>query len=64
MLTFRDKKGNVHEIDDAERTRCEIWSRVMGYMRPVSDWNIGKQSEYAERVFFNERKTIDIINSL
>ncbi len=28
---------------------CEVWSRVMGYFRPVSQWNKGKQSEYAER---------------
>lgn len=31
------------------RQRCEIWSRVMGYLRPVSSWNKGKKSEYAER---------------
>ncbi|MCK9351359.1 MAG: ribonucleoside triphosphate reductase [Candidatus Pacebacteria bacterium] len=31
---------------DAE---CEIWSRIMGYHRPVSQWNHGKKSEYAER---------------
>ena len=29
---------------------CEIYSRVVGYMRPVSQWNKGKQSEYADRV--------------
>lgn len=27
----------------------EIWSRVMGYFRPVDQWNKGKQSEFAER---------------
>lgn len=37
-----------------ERTRCEIWSRVMGYHRPVSSWNPGKQSEHADRVNFKE----------
>jgi ribonucleoside-triphosphate reductase len=30
-------------------TKNEIWSRVMGYFRPVDQWNKGKQSEYAER---------------
>ncbi|MEO5344471.1 MAG: anaerobic ribonucleoside-triphosphate reductase [Gammaproteobacteria bacterium SHHR-1] len=35
-----------------ERTRCEVWTRVMGYHRPVSMWNIGKQSEHKERKFF------------
>ena len=37
-----------------ERTRCEIWSRVMGYHRPVSEWNVGKQQEFADRKFFEE----------
>ena len=41
-------------LDDAERTRCEVWTRVMGYHRPVSAWNPGKQSEHAERRYFLE----------
>lgn len=28
---------------------CEVWSRVVGYFRPVQEWNKGKKSEYAER---------------
>jgi len=42
------------EIKDEERTRCEIWTRVMGYHRPVSAWNPGKQAEHAERIYFRE----------
>ena len=49
-----NEKPNLIELDDKERTRCEIWSRVMGYYRPVSAWNAGKQSEQAERVTFRE----------
>ena len=30
--------------------KTEIWSRVVGYYRPVSHWNMGKQSEFSERV--------------
>jgi len=33
---------------------CEIWTRVMGYYRPKSAFNIGKQGEYEERVCFCE----------
>ncbi len=40
-----------------ERTPCEIWTRVMGYHRPTSSFNPGKQSEHRERKFFVERKT-------
>lgn len=32
------------------RQKCEVWTRVMGYFRPVSQFNSGKKSEYAERV--------------
>jgi ribonucleoside-triphosphate reductase (formate) len=28
---------------------CEVYSRVVGYIRPVSQWNEGKQAEYDER---------------
>jgi hypothetical protein len=42
------------ELRDEERTRCEIWTRVMGYHRPVSAFNPGKQSEQTERRCFTE----------
>ncbi|MDN3986603.1 anaerobic ribonucleoside-triphosphate reductase [Zwartia vadi] len=39
---------------DHQRTRCEVWTRVMGYHRPVSSFNIGKKGEFNERKFFSE----------
>ena len=42
-------------LDDNQRTRCEVWTRVMGYHRPVSSFNIGKKGELHERVFFIEQ---------
>lgn len=41
-------------LNDAERQPCEIWTRVMGYHRPVSSFNIGKKGEFHERRFFVE----------
>jgi hypothetical protein len=41
-------------LKDEERTRCEVWTRVMGYHRPVTSFNKGKQSEHRERQFFVE----------
>lgn len=38
----------------ARRTRCEVWTRVMGYHRPVSYFNIGKKSEHMSRKHFKE----------
>lgn len=43
-------------LTDGERQRCEVWTRVMGYHRPVSSFNIGKQGEHHERRFFEERR--------
>jgi anaerobic ribonucleoside-triphosphate reductase len=43
-------------LTEAERTRCEVWTRVMGYHRPVSAFNNGKKAEHKERSFFKEPK--------
>ncbi|MEI8173943.1 MAG: ribonucleoside triphosphate reductase [Deltaproteobacteria bacterium] len=32
---------------------CEIYSRVVGYLRPVKQWNKGKQEEFGMRRVFN-----------
>lgn len=40
----------------AERQPVECWTRVMGYFRPLSQFNKGKQSEFAERQWFVEDK--------
>ena len=45
-------KGNT--LKDEDRQKCEIWSRVMGYHRPISSYNVGKKQEYAERKVFLE----------
>jgi hypothetical protein len=39
-----------------ERQRCEVWTRVMGYHRPVASFNIGKKGEHSERRFFVEAR--------
>jgi len=50
--TVRDEQTVT--LTDAERQRCEVWTRVMGYHRPVASFNIGKKGEHAERRFFRE----------
>lgn len=42
------------KLEDHERQPCEVWTRVMGYHRPVAQFNPGKQSEHAERRHFTE----------
>ena len=39
----------------AKRTRCIVYTRVMGYQRPVESFNVGKKGEHKERVKFKER---------
>ncbi|MEK6663466.1 MAG: anaerobic ribonucleoside-triphosphate reductase [Pseudomonadota bacterium] len=41
-------------LSDEERQPCEVWTRVMGYHRPVTSFNIGKKGEHRERQFFRE----------
>lgn len=36
------------------RSRCIVYTRVMGYHRPVESFNIGKKGEHAERKQFDE----------
>ncbi len=42
-------------LADEERQCCEVWTRVMGYHRPVTSFNIGKKGEHYERKYFQER---------
>ena len=43
-------------LADDERQRCEVWTRVMGYHRPVASFNTGKKGEFAERLHFEEAR--------
>ena len=38
----------------SKRTKCEVYTRVMGYLRPVSQYNIGKKAEFYSRQYFDE----------
>lgn len=51
-MVFYNKKGEA-----IERTPCQIYTRVMGYLRPVSAYNIWKKSEFYSRKYFDEQKT-------
>ena len=42
---------------EAKRTKCVVYTRVMGYHRPVESFNLGKKGEHKERVKFCEPKS-------
>ncbi|MBP3544926.1 MAG: hypothetical protein J6J82_01300 [Alphaproteobacteria bacterium] len=44
--------------NNAQRTPCEIFSRSMGFIRAVSNFNIGKYSEFCERKTFTEANSL------
>jgi len=43
-------------IPAEKRQPCEVYSRVVGYLRPVRQWNKGKKAEWADRVAFIPQK--------
>ena len=53
-----DKKGirfkclDCYEKEPGISQECEVYSRVVGYLRPVKQWNKGKVSEYNARKEF------------
>lgn len=44
----------ILEENSVKRTRCMVYTRVMGYHRPVESFNLGKKGEHKERVCFQE----------
>lgn len=58
MSSHTETKPRTSELTlkDEERQPCEVWTRVMGYHRPVSSFNIGKKGEFHERLFYEERR--------
>lgn len=55
------QENNV-TLKDEERQKCEIWTRVMGYHRPVESFNKGKKSEFYSRKCFTETKAVAYLN--
>lgn len=54
MAEVLKPEHDLIELSDDERQPCEVWTRVMGYHRPVASFNQGKKGEFAERTCFTE----------
>jgi ribonucleoside-triphosphate reductase len=52
-------EGEHHECPQCKAS-CEVWTRVMGYHRPLSSFNAGKKGEFYERTFFEERRCSEL----
>ena len=40
-------------MSEKGKQKCEVYSRVVGYLSPVSEWNKGKKEEYKDRQTFS-----------
>lgn len=63
MVNKNGGKSGSSFLDNAKRTVCEVWTRAMGYCRPVANFNKGKKSEFAERKCFTEEASMKHINT-
>ncbi len=66
-----DTKGNLDKADFKLKCdpcytkdptfggKTEVWSRCVGYLRPVSQWNKGKQEEFKERKPFKINEVVE-----
>lgn len=48
------KRDEILKKHADKRTKCVVYTRVMGYHRPVESFNLGKKGEHKERVKFVE----------
>ena len=62
---YEDTEHNLVDINGGvlvpveKRSKTEVYSRVVGYLRPVQQWNKGKKSEWSDRVVFQAPKVGD-----
>jgi len=43
-------------MNQIRRQKCEVYSRVNGYLRPISNWNDAKKEEFYDRQSFDINK--------
>lgn len=52
------------KLEKEERQPCEVYTRVMGYIKPTNTFNVGKKSEYDSRKCFTEEKAVETLETL
>ncbi len=65
MLVYKDEDEEikVYKCKDCFKKNpsltnfreCEVYSRIVGYLRPIKQWNQGKKQEFKERKEFKQR---------
>lgn len=62
LLSYKDGKEEImiFKCNDCYKSnpaltnfrQCEVYSRIVGYLRPVQQWNEGKKKEFEKRKVF------------
>ena len=50
------KTQSLLELHQEKRVKCLVYTRVMGYHRPVESFNIGKKGEHKQRTYFKHKE--------
>ncbi len=46
--------------ENGKESSCEVYSRIVGYLRPVDQWNNGKRAEFDDRKLFDKKIKIEV----
>ena len=52
----REDNNTDKEVSNVCGQPCEVYSRVVGYYRPVQNWNKGKTEEFKDRIVFKKNE--------
>jgi anaerobic ribonucleoside-triphosphate reductase len=53
-----DRHPSIQESTEDLKVPCEVYSRIVGYLRPVQNWHQGKKQEFRERKTFRTPETV------
>jgi len=63
-VTVKQEIESLKEsLKTVKGTSTEVYTRIVGYYRPVSNWNAGKKEEYADRVEFNTQRAVESVET-
>jgi len=49
---MEDQTEAQKPVQTVVKIPCEVYSRIVGYLRPVQNWNAGKKEEFKDRKTF------------
>ncbi|MEF3255144.1 MAG: anaerobic ribonucleoside-triphosphate reductase [Deferribacterales bacterium] len=56
-MTSKEINAQIVQLEKEKETilgtKCEVYSRIVGYHRPVDNWNESKQEEFKDRTVFD-----------